>query len=123
MKFFLTTCLGIVVVLLNGCYYDNEEELYPGSASSCDSANVTYTLTVEPVLKSNCYVCHSSAVADGGIILDTYTKLSEVVSNGKLVGVINHSSGYSPMPKNQAQLSSCNIQKITSWINRGALDN
>ena len=116
-------CLGIVVVLLSSCYYDNEEELYPGSASSCDTTNTTYTITVETILKSNCYVCHSTTVADGGIILDSYTKLKEVADNGKLLGAVTHASGYSPMPKNQAQLSACNIQKITNWINKGALNN
>lgn len=119
----IVICLGIVVVLLSSCYYDNEEELYPGSGSLCDTTNTTYAITVEPILKSNCYVCHSTAVANGGIILDSYTKLKEVVDNGKLLGAITHTSGYSPMPKNQAQLSTCNIQKITNWINKGALNN
>jgi len=45
------------------------------------------------------------------------------VDNGKLLGAVTHASGYSPMPKNQAQLSDCNIQKITNWINKGALNN
>lgn len=116
-------CLGIVVVLISSCYYDNEEELYPSSSVNCDTTNATYSLVMEPVLSSKCYVCHSTTVANGGVVLDSYATLKSYADNGKLLGVINHTPGFSPMPKNQAKLSSCDIAKITSWVNQGAINN
>lgn len=39
--------------LVSGCYYRNEEDLYPES-SSCDTNNVTYSASVAPVFATYC---------------------------------------------------------------------
>jgi hypothetical protein len=46
-----------------------------------------------------------------------------VAQNGKLYGAVNHSPGYSPMPKGGTKLSACNISKIKAWIDGGSLNN
>ena len=107
-----------------GCYYDKEELLYP--VANCDTAGITYSTTVTGILRTNCYVCHTTASANangGGIQLDSYTKLKVYVDNGKLMGSINHASGYSAMPKNATKLNSCDITKIQAWVNAGAPNN
>jgi hypothetical protein len=45
------------------------------------------------------------------------------VDSGQLLGAIKHSPGYSQMPKNEAMLVDCDIQKIETWITEGALQN
>ena len=112
------------LLTLSSCYYDKEEILYPGTA--CDVNNVTYSVTVTGILSSHCYSCHSTANAasiGGGISLDSYTKLLPYVTNGKLMGSINHAGGYSPMPKSATKLNSCDIQKIQAWVTAGAPNN
>ena len=37
------------VLLLAGCYYDTEAKLYP--AGTCDTTNVTWSATVEPIVR------------------------------------------------------------------------
>lgn len=109
-------------MFFTGCYYDVEEELYP-SGQSCDTSAVTYSLGVEPIINSNCYVCHSAAAAQGGVILDDYNALKGYADSGTLLGVIRHESGFSPMPQGGSKLSNCNIAVIEKWINDGSPNN
>lgn len=110
------------MVLISSCYYDNEEELYP--STMCITENMSLQTNIVPILQNNCYSCHSiaTAPANRNVILEGYDELIKYVNNGQLVGAIRHESDY-PMPQNAPKLSSCNISKIESWIDAGALDN
>lgn len=114
---------GILVILsFNSCYNNKAEILFPQTV--CDTAAVTYRLTIVPILSSNCTPsCHSGIVPTGGIYLDNYGGVKQQVDNGKLWGAVTHSSGYSPMPKNGNKLSDCNLSKIRTWILAGAPNN
>lgn len=124
---FLSLCqrflIGIFLILFSGCYYDKEDLLYPG-ASTCEPvANPTFTANVLPLLNVKCNTCHSGSSPSAGIKLDSYAEVSKHVKNGSLMGSINYSSGFSPMPKNGSKMPACEIQKIQDWINSGALNN
>ena len=117
----VTIMLICCLVSLVSCYYDNEAYLY--GEEICTPGESTYALTVAPVISRNCLSCHSQAAANGGIVLETYADVKQQAQNGKLLGSITHAGGFSPMPKNAAQLSQCNINAIRSWIDAGATDN
>ena len=104
-----------------GCYYDKQELLNPNS--TCDTTIVTYSGSVNPLITASCTGCHSGANAPLGIKLDVYTDVNTQALNGKLLGAITHSPGFSPMPKNGTKLSDCNIAKIENGLNAGAPDN
>ena len=115
------------IAFFTGCYYDNEEKLYPSvdSGNNCDTMNVTLSQSVMPILQSRCLSCHGNGVANGlgaGINLKNYNKLMVYVNNGRLLGDINHDPGFFPMPQGASKLDDCSINKITAWINRGALN-
>jgi hypothetical protein len=110
------------IFTFTSCYYDKADLVYPPS-SPCDSTSVTYSVTVVPILTTNCYVCHSGTAANGaGIKLDNYTSVKVQVDNGKLLGAIEQRAGFQPMPKG-SKLQSCDIAKIRTWIRAGALNN
>ncbi len=113
----LTLLLGFSI---SSCYYDNEEDLYPGS-SSCDTSNVTYSKSVAPVFASNCNSCHSSGSPSGNIITDNYSSVKANIS--RIRGAVNHQSGYSQMPQNGSKLPTCELTKIDVWINQGMPNN
>jgi hypothetical protein len=115
--------LSFLSLLFAGCYNDNEADLYPFSKTPCDTTNVTYTQTILPIMSGSCNVCHSTAMASGGVVTDTYASLSTVAANGKLWGGISWASGYYPMPNGGNQLSPCDLGKIKKWINQGYLNN
>ncbi len=94
--------------------------------TSCDTTTYTYAKAVAPILTTNCVGCHSTASAassGGGIDLSTYTQVKVYATNGRLYGSINHTAGYSAMPKNLAQLPACQIIQIKKWIDAGSLNN
>ncbi len=114
MRYLLIAVLLYIAVPQTGCYYDKAELLNPGNI--CDTTTITYSFSVNPILTANCTGCHSGANAPNGVRLDTYEGVKIQVLNGFLVGVITHSAGYSPMPKNGTKLSDCSINKIRKWI-------
>ena len=116
--------LFLVASSLSGCYYDKEELLYPGSCTA--PAAPLFSVDVLPLLNSRCNSCHStssSSSSGGGIILDNYTEVKKQADSGKLLGAIQHASGYSAMPKNSGKIPACEIQKIQNWIASGTLNN
>jgi mono/diheme cytochrome c family protein len=109
-------------MLLQACYYDVGEELYPGG---CDTSEMSYASDVVAILTNNqCIACHSAVSPGGSVRLDDYTNVKIYVDNGRLLGSIKHDFGFSPMPKGQTnKIAPCDIDQIRSWIDAGALDN
>ena len=119
---FILALLIIAVTIFNSsCYYDKEEILYPYTV--CDTAAVKYNTNVAPVLSSFCVGCHGGNTPSAGIRLDTYNDVKIQAANGRLWGAISHAGSYSPMPKNAAQLNTCNLAKIKIWLDAGYPDN
>lgn len=120
LKIFGFTLISLIV---SSCYYDNEEDLYPGLSGQCDTTGVTYAEVVAPILASNCNTCHNPSTASGDVILSTYEGLKTVVNSGIFRKAINHESGATPMPQNGNKLPACELLKIDAWINQGAPQN
>ena len=119
MKYSLLALISIAV--LSGCYYDDPHILDPNRIT-CDTAIVTYSGSVSPILTAYCIGCHAGPNAANGIKLDTRASVV-LAGSARLLGAINHSAGHSPMPKNGAKLSDCSIAKIRIWLANGAPDN
>lgn len=92
----------------------------------CDTTKFTYAAAIAPILKNNCYSCHASAAAPGsggGIVLDNYNSLLIQVQNGKLMGDLQHLTGYNFMPLGGNKLEDCQITQVSKWISAGAQNN
>lgn len=118
---------GVMLLLLSlfymGCYYDVAEELNP--PTGCNTDNVTYSQTITAILINNCYSCHSNSNAanNGDISVEGYDNLKVLVDNGSFLGSVKHQDGFSFMPRDAAQLVTCDISKIEKWIADGAPNN
>lgn len=122
----LTVCVTFIVLSMTSCYYDVEEELYPGT--TCDTTNVLFSNQVSLILTNRCLNCHNSNNAPmigGGVDLDGHANVKVYVDNGKLLSSITHDGNASFMPKsaNNTKLPDCDIAQIRAWINAGALNN
>ena len=118
ITFFLLT-----VGLFSSCYYDVESELYPNKPA-CDTLNVTYKLTIKPILeRNNCLNCHNTGLNSGGVNLDNYSSLAPTIASGKLLSSVNHDGKASKMPQGGAKIPDCDLKKIEIWIKNGAPDN
>lgn len=125
MKRIQLILLVIFISFITGCYYDTEEWLYPKISSPCDDTNVTFSHTITPILQT-CQSCHSNANAassGSGIKLQNYSDIQTYVTNGKLMGAINHAGGYVPMPQGGGKLPDCEISQLQKWIDNGTLNN
>ncbi len=126
IKFIL---LALTFVSLQSCYYDNLDEIHAADDlfTPCDTSGViSYSSDIVPILVNSCGAnnsCHKSGTSDSDLPLDNIQNVRDYVFDGTLLGSILHDSGYEPMPKDGGSLSSCSIQKIQAWINRGTLDN
>jgi len=111
-------------VLLSGCYYDIAEKLYPNNGTAnCDTTVVTFSMSVNGILQQNCISCHNNSLTSGNVNLEGYTKVKTYADNGKLIGVISHSSGFLPMPQGGNKLGDCEIATIQKWIANGTPNN
>ena len=111
--------LFIIVLMfslsLTACKNDKEEILYK---SNCDTANVTYTKTIVPIV-TICNSCH--AVPDpsfNNVVTSRYDSLSSVAKNGKLWLAVSWTGSHN-MPKGGSKLSDCDLAKIKKWIDVG----
>ncbi|MFD3001823.1 hypothetical protein ACFS7Z_15725 [Pontibacter toksunensis] len=125
ITFALLPLLIFMLSLVSACKEDNEEDLNPQPTpqQNCDTNAITYSEHVQAILKTNCYSCHSTGIASGGVVLDTHAGVKAQADNGKLVGVVSHTAGFKPMPQGGAKLSDCNIAKIKKWVDDGAVNN
>jgi hypothetical protein len=108
----------IALLLVQSCYYDKEEELYPGN---CNVLNPTYTNGIKTMIDNNCATsgCHTGIAPAAGLLLNTYPQVKEIAVNGKLEArvIIQKSMPPSgPLPK-------CDLEALQVWIAAGAPEN
>jgi hypothetical protein len=114
-----------ITVMAASCYNDKEEEIYPKPGNSgCDTSNVTYKNTIQPIFSQSCAVsgCHDASQA-AGFNLSTYDGAKAAVNSNKLIGAVYHQSGFSPMPKGGNKLDDCKLTQISVWVGQGAPNN
>ncbi|MBL7952102.1 MAG: hypothetical protein JNM62_10310 [Flavobacteriales bacterium] len=118
-----TTALLLTLAVLGsgGCYYDNEEELYPNNF--CDTTNVTYSGTVDAIIQGKCAIpgCHVSG-GNGTGDFTSFSALSQQVANGRVLRSIKRDPAGIPMPPSGG-LRDCEVRQIELWIAAGAANN
>lgn len=114
----------LILFLLQGCYYDN----LPVPKEAELPENVSFSNDVQPIFNINCVSCHGGTQVPNLTSSNSYNELingNYVVpanaTNSKLVNYLL-GNGYSIMPPSGA-LKQSDIDKISQWINEGALNN
>lgn len=112
-------CIGMAVsitIMTSGCAYSKKEVI---QVPCIIPDTVTYAVNIEPVVRRNCYGCHSTGADFAGFTFDTYASLKLYAQSGRLYGAISHASGYRPMPDGGDKLDNCTITLIKKWIDAG----
>lgn len=109
--------LALIVLSINACYYDVEEELYP---VYCNTVQVGYEKDIAPFVQLRCATpgCHVAGGVGNGD-LTSYEGLKEKVDNGSLrerVLVVGD------MP-DVGDLSACELDQLRAWLDDGARNN
>ncbi len=85
------------------------------SVSACDTSNVTYSESVEPIISTNCRSCHNTNNANAGIILVTEADATAIAQSGMLNAVLRNTSGIKMPPT--FDLTECQIRTVEIWTN------
>ena len=126
----LSTILMVCFIFsMNNCTYKNAEDIYPASGG-CNTANMSYTNDIQPIMSTYCYSCHGSTPIgmNNKCSLITYADVAAQVdpaSGDILYGeiVLPDVQSISHMPYLLPSLSSCQIAKIKAWIDQGYKNN
>ncbi|MDX9751101.1 MAG: hypothetical protein RBT71_08495 [Flavobacteriales bacterium] len=103
-----------------GCYYDNEEALYPGVCEVGEPALPGYwATTVQPLIMTRCAVagCHVAGGTGTGDFTQ-YANVKSAVDNGTFQYQVFTAR---TMPTT-GPLPACEIQKLEAWVHEGASD-
>ncbi len=113
---FLLVLLILTVSLFVQCKKDNVESQQQNTVNTCDTTNVTYSKIVSILSTNSCIGCHGSSAS---VPLNNYDNVKTVALSGRLVGAVEHLSGYNPMPNSSQKISECDRKTIKAWINQG----
>ena len=84
--------LSAILILSQGCYYDNVEELYEFedqlNATNCDDVDVSYTAEIFPIIQGNCSTPGCHVAGGNGILFENYNNVKANVDNGSMLAVL-----------------------------------
>lgn len=112
-----------IALLATSCYYDNAEELYGNQNQVCDVSAVTYSQDVNAIIVQNCAYsgCHLNPDAQAGLDFSTHATVQ--ANSAAIKDRINRPAGTVGAMPTSGPMSACNIEKVTTWIDQGALNN
>lgn len=124
----MRNCLALFIsITLFACTYEKGD--LPIPVVNCDTTNITYSATIEPIITTYCAitlngdnVCHASGTIYGtNYEFTTYTKVKAKVDAGTFRQRVLIEK--SMPPPNAEPLSACDLQKIQVWVDMGAPNN
>lgn len=89
---------------------------------SCDT-NFTFNARIQPLMNKWCVGCHSTVNAGGGYDFSNYNGVVAALNANRLMGSIEHKSGFIEMPKSSGKLTECDLNAVRNWVNAGHPDN
>jgi hypothetical protein len=113
-KSWLVLVVFSLLLLLQGCEYENEEDRFP---APCELTGITYNSRIQPLLSQKCASvgCHGGTSVAAGIRLDNYTDAKAVAESGALERV---TAVQRTMPPS-GPLPACGQEAIKKWIELG----
>lgn len=109
------------LLFLAGCYYDNEQDLYPNLPTVCDTVAVSFNTEVWPIINSKCTSCHSGSFPSGGLALTNHAQVAAGLAN--VIDRIERNPDDPLLMPQGAKLDNCSIRKIKAWAAQGATNN
>lgn len=113
--------IGVVVILSEGCYYDNAEDLYPTDTVFVQDTGgiISWNNRVKPIIDNNCATagCHA---ANNSVRqpLTTHAEVKNAIENWSLQSRVESGS----MPP-AGSLSEADKAALLDWIDEGYPNN
>jgi hypothetical protein len=113
----------LLVCLIFGCKHAPDISYTP--KKTCDTASVSYSRDVLPVLQQYCYDCHAGSAAINGFDFTVFANIQLLALDSTehyLPDVLFKANLRMP-PAPLPLVDSCSIHKISAWVNQGARNN
>jgi len=93
--------------------------------AECDTTDVRFSTVILPLITTRCQGCHSGSAPSAGFRLSSYAEVKAKVTDGRLLGAINHLPGFTPMPypAGSPKMPQCQLDQVRIWVHAGALNN
>lgn len=105
------------------CVKDKTVEPAPEPVDPC-AETVSFNDELLPEIfniSCNTSGCHDAVTGSGGYVLETH---EQICTNADVIlDVLQHNSGFVPMPLGGEKLNDSLIQKMDCWIEQGLLNN
>lgn len=120
MRKLIIPVIFLGLAMSQGCYYDNEEELYQFVNGQCDTTAVSYADDIVPLLQGQCNTagCHTAGGTGNGIF-ENHAAVLAKVNNGSMQDRVLDQRDMPPA----GTLSDCQIATFQAWLTAGAPDN
>jgi len=94
------------------------------TTSGCDSIHVTLSGTLNNILNTYCLACHSNVNAPNrGANIKLQDSVDIAAKANRLVGSLQHNTGYFAMPLGLPKLNPCQIAQFAEWVKKlGVVD-
>lgn len=89
----------------------------------CNSTATSFKADIQPLFKLYCYGCHQAGDREGGVSMEDYAHIKELVADGSLLGSMKHSGKFVAMPLYLDKMTDCQIGQVENWIKEGAMNN
>lgn len=110
------------LLFLAGCYYDNEQDLYPNPpGGGCDTVAVSFNTEIWPIINTKCTSCHSGSFPSGSLALTNHAQVTASLPN--IIDRIERNPDDPLLMPQGAKLDACSISKIKAWAAQGAVNN
>ncbi len=90
------------------------------SCDDCDTADVTFSGVVNPIISAYCTGCHGDVSPSASLSLTSYEDVAFAAANGSLMSSLYATDGYVLMPYGSSPLPACRIEQIQIWVDAGA---
>lgn len=109
----------IILVGFSACKEEDLPQVDP------EPKPVTYEADIKEVFGNNVGRCSNSgchAVGSTNGVTANFDGAKAVAESGKLIGALEHETGFSAMPKFRDKLPTSQINKVKKWIEDGLLE-
>ncbi|MCX6182985.1 MAG: hypothetical protein NT150_13780 [Bacteroidetes bacterium] len=115
-----TIKLSLALLVVSSVFMVSCSKTSTATTTDCTGVAPTYNADIKAIMTANCTLsgCHNSSAA-GGYNLTTYEACKN--AKDKIVGSVQHVSGYQAMPQGSGKLDDSTITKIFCWAQNGCM--
>jgi uncharacterized membrane protein len=112
--FYLAFFVLLIMVSVQGCYYDNAEDLYPVTIDTTDTTP-TFKDDIQPLITTSCASSGCHAAGASNPVLETYGQIKSQITRIEARAIVEKT-----MPQSDPKPTEKELADLKTWIDSGA---